>query len=561
MVSSKESIARLIEICKAKGILNVVFSPGSRNAPLIISFGDDPHFNTFNIPDERTAGFFALGLSLHSRQATILCCTSGSALLNYGPALSEAYYQKIPLIVISADRPIEWIDQRAGQTLRQNRVFANYIRGSFELLQEATNENHLWYNDRIVNQAIDVAMVQDVGPVHINIPLHEPLYDQKASADHKPKIINSLKAVQSLSVIDANRLKEKYSNSKSVLVLCGQHHECQDWKEAIERLSNQKNVVVLSEATSNLSGDQIVCCIDRTIDRMDSKDKGLMAPSLLITCGKSIVSKKIRFLLRELDIEEHWHVDQDDTFIDTYQSLTLNVPTDILEFIRLLELSEDVEPASEFKKSWLNKYERRKEKHNEYLKEVSWSDLYVVNGLMNQLSVDHELHMANSTSVRYVQLFDIINGVSYHCNRGVSGIDGCTSTGIGYSYFSDKENILLTGDVAFFYDSNAFWHHHIPSNFKVIILNNAGGNIFRVIPGPDSTAHLETHFEAHHTITAADTAKQYGLEYLSATNESEFKNTLTQFMDYKEGAMILEVFTPRFENDKILKNYFEFISL
>jgi len=191
MTSAKESISRLAIILKAKGIKNVVFSPGSRNAPLIISIANDPYFNCYNIPDERSAAFFAMGIGLSTREPVVICCTSGSAAINYGPAISEAYYQKIPLIILTADRPQEWIDQRAGQTIRQTDLYRNYIKFSTQLRQEVHDEYDLWYNDRLINQAIETATSGGDGPVHINVPLKEPLYDQVESHADVPKLIHT----------------------------------------------------------------------------------------------------------------------------------------------------------------------------------------------------------------------------------------------------------------------------------------------------------------------------------------------------------------------------------
>ncbi len=562
MISSKESVARLVLICKAKGIKNIVFSPGSRNAPLIISFDNDPYFTTYNIPDERTAGFFALGLSLYSKTATILCCTSGSALLNYSPALSEAYYQKVPLIVLSADRPIEWIDQRAGQTLRQKNVYANFINGSFELLQEADQDDHLWYNDRIVNQAIDTAMVHDIGPVHINIPLHEPLYDQKNEVSKHPKIVKSLKAHNSLRPEDIDALKEDFENHQKIIVLCGQRRADEKWRKSIQLLSTQKNIVVLTEATSNVAGENIICCIDRTIDELIHEDNlDDMTPTLLISCGYSLVSKKIRFLFRAMNIQEHWHVDHNDRYMDTYQSLTLNIPLDLSRFVELMGVESVREEFNDFKSEWLLRFSNRMKAHKAFMKNVPWSDLYVASKLSEKLKSGDELHLANSTSVRYAQLFDAKKNVNYHCNRGVSGIDGCTSTALGFALHSKNRNILLSGDVAFFYDSNAFWHHHKPANFKIVILNNSGGNIFRVIPGPSTTAQLEKHFEAYHVTNAQAFADQHNLTYLRVANGDELEACLEDFLNQENEMAILEAFTPRFENDRVLKEYFRYLAI
>jgi len=221
-ISAKESIARLVKVCKAKSLQHVVISPGSRNAALTISFANDPFFDCLNIPDERVAAFFALGIAQQTRKPTIIICTSGTAGLNYAPAIAEAYYQKVPLLVLTADRPLEWVDQRAGQTMKQRDMYANYIKKSFELFEEPKQQEHLWFNDRIVNEAINLASSGSNGPVHINVPMREPLYEMTEADDIiDPKIIHYQDPDRSIQTTYVNELKEEWSKAKKVLLVIG----------------------------------------------------------------------------------------------------------------------------------------------------------------------------------------------------------------------------------------------------------------------------------------------------------------------------------------------------
>jgi len=560
MTSAKESISRLAIILKAKGIKNVVFSPGSRNAPLIISIANDPYFNCYNIPDERSAAFFAMGIGLSTREPVVICCTSGSAAINYGPAISEAYYQKIPLIILTADRPQEWIDQRAGQTIRQTDLYRNYIKFSTQLRQEVHDEYDLWYNDRLINQAIETATSGGDGPVHINVPLKEPLYDQVESHADVPKLIHRSMTHASLSDTRIQELRNQFDSHDRILVICGQHHPDQRWSEAITKLSKVSSVVVLTELTSNVHGDNIISCIDRTINNIEDLDVEQYKPTLLITCGYSLVSKKIRLLLRDMHISQHWHVDSHDEFIDTYMSLTNIIPVGIDYFVEVIIRRTDSLKNS-YKKRWLDLDKYKKEKHRKFLHTAPWSDLKVVDQVMNAIPDDAHVHMANSTSVRYAQLFDVNETFTFQCNRGVSGIDGCNSTSVGYALYNNALNVLITGDLAFFYDANAFWNAYVPPNFKVLILNNQGGSIFRVIKGPATTDHLDTHFEAHHKTRAEGVAHTHKLSYLSADDIESLIYGLELFLAESTKPMILEVFTPRLENDKVLKAYFEYIRM
>ncbi len=559
--TSKKSIARLALICRAKGVHRIVFSPGSRNAPLVIAFANDPAFHCVNIPDERTAAFFALGWAQQCGEPVAICCTSGSAALNYAPAVSEAYYQRVPLIVLTADRPVEWIDQRAGQTMRQNNVYNNYIKKSYQLLEEAEVDDHLWYNDRIVNEAINTARSGPVGPVHINLPLKEPLYDQiDQSTVVSPKIINLTAPVLSVGDEVAEELRLRFDAHDRILILCGQHPKDETWTKAIKTIAQDSRVLVLSESSSNLADEAIIPCIDRTIHGWSSEDKAAGTPTLLISCGGSIVSKKIRFLLREMNIQEHWHVSAEDGTIDTYQQLTDQIQLSISTLVDVIAPVISAEKSDQYNKWWMDLAVHRRERHESFLTLAPWSDLQAIAQVVKALpKVGVQLHLANSTSIRYIQLFDTEGAWSYHCNRGVSGIDGCTSTAVGYSYQSDDLNVLITGDVAFFYDSNAFWHQQLRPNLKVILLNNQGGNIFRFIPGPGSTEHLARHFEAHHRTSAQHLCEMHGVSYMAADSTESLVSAMNSVIadDVRPG--LIEVFTPREENDKILKAYFDFL--
>ncbi len=352
MVSDKESIERLVQICQEKDLEHVVISPGSRNAPLVISFDSNPSFTCFNIPDERVAGFFALGLSLWSGKPSILCCTSGSALLNYAPAIAEAYYQKIPLLILSADRPTEWIDQRAGQTVRQFKAFDNYIKKSFQAFEEASHPDQIWYNDRVICEAIDITRISPKGPVHINVPLREPLYGTMRNFMHSPKVVNTLIPENSLDETQWKFVKEQWRQAEKVMILCGQGTYEAGLTDLINHVLIERQAVVLTECTSNIGCPGPIQCIDRTIESIDDNSLEAYTPDLLITMGAAVVSKKIRYLLRKMKIAQHWHVDISDYYMDTYKALTLNVPLDATYLLQGLKDEQTSSRDEGFTNRW-----------------------------------------------------------------------------------------------------------------------------------------------------------------------------------------------------------------
>lgn len=557
MISNKKTVERLVKICKLKGLKHVVFSPGSRNAPLVISFNSDAHFECLSITDERSAAFFAMGMAKQSRIPVIISCTSGTAALNYAPAIAEAYYQKIPLIILTADRAKEWVDQGDGQTIVQKDIYRNYIKASFEILQETNHEDELKHNDRIFNEAINISQAADAGPVHINFPFREPIYDTIEGSEARVKIIEEVPKLSVLGLNTINALKEIWNASEKKMLITGLLEYEDHLSEAINKCISIHGITALTEITSNLNLEKDIPTIDRVIDGFSETEQENYSPNLLITIGGAIVSKKIKKMLRKHRPKHHWHIGLGDSHPDTFQSLTQIIPIKAIVFFT--ELNKWKSKGSEkFLKQWQSKHKHIFKKHEIFTSDLKWSDLYAYKVLIEALPERAHIHMANSTSIRYMLLFEQKRNSHFYSNRGVSGIDGCTSSALGFSYLSEEKNILITGDLAFFYDSNAFWNKYIDSGLKIIIVNNSGGGIFRIISGPPSTDQLDDYFEAHQTRSAKGLAKTYTLPYDSANSEEELKDKIPSFLSAEtDQCSILEIFTPRLDNDKVLKAYFE----
>lgn len=557
MVSDKLLVQHLVHICEKKGIKHVVFSPGSRNAALVISFNEQSYFNCITIPDERVAAFYAMGLAQQIEKPVIMACTSGSAALNYGPAIAEAYYQKIPLLVITADRPVEWIDQRAGQTMRQQNVYANYIKKSIQLTQEAVHQDDLWYNDRLICEAIDTTMLDSKGPVHINIPFREPLYQTASALDlSEVKIVETPSTTRVLSEHSMNSLQSEWNEYRSKLILVGQQFPDGALDQRLTKFIDDATVVILTETTSNIAIDGVHSCIDRFITSVDEAEMKSYIPELLITIGGAIVSKKIKALFQKHKPKAHWNINADEHYIDTYQSLTKNIKTDPVTFFN--KLICDTNNSNDFAQRWAEHEEINRIKHQQFVQSCSWSDFKVFDLIQQHLPTDSDLHLANSTPIRYNQLFDKRNDLRYFANRGVSGIDGCTSTAIGSAVGSQRMTTLITGDMAFFYDSNAFWNQYLPSNIVIIIMNNGGGGIFKIIPGPKETNQYKTFFATEQNYSAEHIAKAFSCMYMSAQNENELQSNLKlAYAENNSGPVIFEVFTNEVNNEDVLSDYFK----
>ncbi len=570
MVYSSIPVAQaVITLCLSKGIDHVVISPGSRNAPLIIGFSHHPEIKAYSIVDERSAAFFALGLSQQLQRPVALCCTSGSALLNYYPAIAEAFYSDIPLVILSADRPIERIDIGDGQTIRQRDVYRNHILYSAslysELVPEETSADQKLrqkqretssHNQQEINRALNTAIEQN-GPVHVNIPFYEPLYNTTTEAQPAPITVTPKIKKEELSVEELQPFAETWNAARKKIVLVGVLPPDAVENEILEILAHDPSVLVFTETTSNLHHPNFFTRIDNLIGSLDTEDFKQLQPDLLVTFGGMVISKKVKAFLRNYQPQQHWHIDPKKAY-DTYFCLNRHFEIAPNTFWKRFL------PSTQFQKSdyfdtWNTVKHHRDEKHEDYLKEMQWCDFKAFQMILGHIPTATMLQLGNSSTVRYVQLFDIDKSLKVYCNRGTSGIDGSTSTAIGAAVGSKLPTTLITGDLSFFYDSNALWNKYIPKNFKIIVINNGGGGIFRILPGYKDTEEFTDFFETTHDFSARHLAEMYNFNYFHAADSVELMRSLKLFYAESEKPSILEISTPRTINDKVLLNYFSFI--
>lgn len=560
--TDKKQIKNLAKICAAKGMKHVVLSPGSRCAPLVIAFNREPSIECISIVDERSAAFFALGIAQQTQQPVGLVCTSGSAILNYAPALAEAFYQKIPLVVFTADRPNEWIDQGENQSIQQFEVYKNYVKKSFQLPTQVVESKDLWYSERIVSEAINTSRFPDFGPVHVNVPLREPLYNLEEDNDPAPKIIDFPQPEYHLSEKTWENLIDTWQNSGKILIVAGgQKTRRTALEKYLQKISENSNVVVFKESISNVYGNDFIDCIDPVVETITHNNLKQFTPDLVVTFGGGVVSKKLKFWLRNNNPKAHWHITRFFEHWDNFQSLSKVIQSDAEYFFEKLSTVK-TKTDSNYKKSMLELDSKAQLKHKKYLSKIPFSDFKVFEFLVENLPENANIHWGNSTPVRYANLLktDAAKNLIINSNRGVSGIDGVSSTAAGAAYTQpDKLTLCVVGDIAFQYDINALWNNYLNANFKLIVINNGGGNIFKIIPGPDKLDELEKFFETAQNRNAELMAKSFGLKYFKADNEENLKNAYQNFIEEKNQPAILEIFTNNHESANSLKNYFKFI--
>lgn len=550
MIYPKIPLAQnIIAIFIAKGLTEIVISPGSRNAPLIIGFVNHPFFNCYSIADERCAAFFALGLAQQLHKPVVVVCTSGSALLNYYPAFAEAFYSQIPLIVLSADRPKNKIDIGDGQTIRQENVFANHSLYNANLTEHVSLDNDL----KIIEA---IAFASDLkGPVHINAPFEEPLYE---TVETLSTAIATTNLVQKKEVGRAENLIDFaaiWNASPRKMILVGVNDPNSIAQDVLEKIAGDPSVVVLTEVTSNLHHSSFFTSIDTLITPFTSDDFENYRPEILITFGGMIVSKRIKAFLRKYQPQQHWHIDTVRAY-DTYGALSQHFQTSVpLFFDNFLPLTSCYE--SDYYQKWYNLNAIRQMKHKAYMSKIPFSDFKVFECVLESMPSNIQLQISNSSAIRYAQLFNLDSSIEVFCNRGTSGIDGSTSTAIGAASATSKPTFFITGDIGFLYDSNALWNTYIPNNFKIILINNGGGGIFRILPGHQENQVFNEFFETSHSLSVLHLAKMYDLEYYGATDTNTLVEGLTNLYNQNDKPSILEIFTPTEINDVVLLNYFK----
>ena len=558
MIQPKNPLAQsIIKNCQSHNLKHIIISPGSRNAPLTIGFTENDFFKCYSIVDERSAGFFALGIAQQSQQSVALVCTSGSALVNYYPAVVEAFYSRIPLVIISADRPDHLINIGDGQTINQPHIFASHILYEANL-KELTKKSFIKYfkdNDSIITKALEISNTAR-GPVHINAPLSDPLYETVEV--HKEDFDSNLSHVINPSISLPKSIIKKWYSSKKKMILVGVNAPESIEQSYLDIIGQDPSIVVLTETTSNIHHSNFFFSIDQLITPLDGTDFEALRPEILLTFGGMIVSKKIKTFLRSYSPKFHWHVDPIQAN-NTFFCLKKHYKCTVNSFFRLLLNTNITFNDSTYFKTWNAVKNRRLEKHKTYVKSIPFSDFKAFDSILKHIPRNSMVQSSNSSTIRYLQLFKLDSSLTIFCNRGTSGIDGSTSTAIGASCVSEKPTVFITGDLSFFYDSNALWNNYIPSSFRVIIINNSGGGIFRILPGNKNSENFATFFETNHCLTSKLISEHFKFDYTTASSITDLDTKWENFYSSSERPKIIEIFTPSAENDKILLSYFDFI--
>jgi 2-succinyl-5-enolpyruvyl-6-hydroxy-3-cyclohexene-1-carboxylate synthase len=564
-----QPITDIAAVCALKGVKRFVLSPGSRCAPLTIALVRHPDIDTRSVSDERSAAFIALGMAQATQEAIGLVCTSGTAVLNYAPAVTEAYYQQVPLLVLSADRPPEWIEQQDGQTIQQYNAFGPHVKKSYQLPADYSHLDAQWHINRIINEAINLAQAEPRGPVHINIPLREPFYPaagEELQFSPSPRLITEYTAAAHLPAELIKKLGSALPSSGRTLVVAGQHVYDSSLLEKLGEFSEALAVPVISDVISNTSSlKNSIALQDALLMQKGADFKESLQPDLLITFGNSVISKNLKLFLRAYAPAHHWHIQEAGTVADAFQSVTHILRAEPATFfeelsIQLAATNTKAEPL--YLNKWLAADRTAKQTLDSFMADAPFGEWKAMQQVMQNLPAGSALHLGNSMPVRYANFLGLNqqNPSSVWANRGTSGIDGSNSTALGFALCSTNIVTLFTGDVAFFYDRNAFWHTFMPANLRVVVFNNGGGGIFRMIDGPAAQPELKEYFETVQLLSAERTAQDAGMEYVAVTTEEELTASLQHFFSASPKAKLLEIFSASELNASVFRKFKELMA-
>jgi len=614
-----QAVFNIAEICAQHGITDVVLSPGSRSAPLTLAFARHPAYRgkLRVVPDERAAAFIGLGIAQATRRPVVLVCTSGTAGLNYAPAVAEAFFQQIPLLILTADRPPEWIDQLDGQTIRQRNFYGAHAKGTFDFPADTAHADAKWHAERIINEAINLTLSGPVGPVHINVPLREPFYPkpgEEVGYETAVKIIRDDHSNTILPPAEILDLRRQLREAGRVLVVAGQQAENPTLTAALYEFAEARHITVVADTIANVGDVPAVRHHDIFLAGLSKEQKADLRPDLLITFGQSLISKSLKLFLRDAAPAQHWHLQPVGEVADTFRSLTRIIrvqPAVFFQQLTVYETKDYNRAGSQPSVSFISLREAQKvsEGSNPILStnedqsaispsstesqpedssvptaateaSLTWpqadtaatafldqffaaenqpfNEFAAMRRALARLPDDTALHLANSMAVRYANILGLPTDrqIDVFANRGTSGIDGCNSTAVGAALAQPKRPVvLLTGDVAFFYDRNAFWHNYPTPNLRVMLFNNHGGGIFRLIDGPRQQPELEEFFETHQALTAENLCRDFHLRYLPVSSLAELEAALLVFFAAESGAAVLEIFTDSKTNAAFFEDY------
>lgn len=550
MYSDNKMVLQLLSLLKQFGIKRVVVSPGSRHFAFIHSLEADSFFKLYSVVDERSAAFFALGLIQQFGEPVAVTCSSGTACMNYGSAIVEAFYQRLPLLVLSSDRIPEYLNQLEDQMYNQLDTFTSCTKYQGQL-PVIKNEIDEWYCNRILNEAFIELNHHGRGPVHVNIPFvshHSDTFSTK-----------ELPVVRKITLHDAETQEEEWKSigarlkNKKVLIVWGQSvRHSKKINDAVSKFCSLTDAVILTDKLSNLHNPNAILNTTVVLSLLTQQEREELLPDVVFSVGGNyLFNGEIKAFLGKT--VPNWQVGKEDKVIDPFRSLT-----DIFEmseefFFANLSNAIDFENKGTYRDTWLSISKQPS------LPECDYNELFAIGSLLTKLPKDVDLQLANSLTIRMSHLFEIDPSIRVNCNRGVNGIDGSMSTAVGFAADNDRLTFYITGDLSFFYDMNSLWIRHLSPRMRILLINNGGGGVMYAPLDEEKRKTLPAHIAAGHTLSAKGWVESLGFKYYSANDKEELEKGVNALVDSNaDRPVFLEVFSVINPNDvNALKLYFK----
>ncbi len=520
------------------GIRQVVICPGSRNAPLTQLFTSDKQYSCHSIVDERSAAYVALGMARELGEPVAVVTTSGTAVLNLAPALAEAYHQNIPLVVLTADRPLEVIPQFNNQWLDQEAPYYTFSKGFLQIPEDVSQREEMEQLMVRVERLISAACEFPSGPVHINVSLAEPLYEKLPA----PMLGKGMVEVRQ-AMDDAHFPEVTAGPDRKILVLAGMGSPNDKIREKLELLLRCRQAMVVAENIANLPGEGFCANPDLILAGTGEKEREKLRPDLVISFGGQVVSKRLKLFLQSRPNLKH-----------------TEITGDVVSFLDQLigQYTPGEQFRNEYQEAWVSAgtivFARARKK----MDTLAFCNLSAADRIISSLPEDAILHLGNSGTIRYSQLSPRKIVQPCYANRGTSGIDGCVSTAVGAAMVSGMMHVLVVGDLSFVYDSNAMWNRNFPENLRIVVISDGGGGIFRLLDGPDKMDFFEEFSVTHHPVSLELLGQSFGRVVRRAASFQELEKELAELFQPGSTGSVLEVDTSGSENSLIFKDYLDF---
>ncbi len=551
MYTELKSYQIIIALLKKYGIRRCVLSAGSRNVPFVHSVEEDPFFECYSVVDERSAGYFALGLAQESKEPVVISCTSSTATCNYWPPVAEAYYQGVPLVVLTSDRDPAMLGQWEDQMIDQVGMYDRHVRKSVNL--PIVNDRDDWlFCQRLVNEALLELDHHGTGPVHINVPMRS--YNNSFNVRELPEVTRIRRVEMRDSDERWRPYAEKLASARRVLVVAGQTTGVSaEFASTLERFCSSCNAAVAAEYMANVPREHAfnptLCMEYRYVTKRKFAE---FLPDVVVSFGGNMTAGLKDMLRKFAGTFEHWSIREDGSVCDMFKSLTEVFECTPEEFFSRMTRLLDGGLNDGTYLSALKTYENQA-----VVPELPWSNALAIKRTVECIPSGSLLHLAVNNAIRLTNFFDLQPDIKVYANIGTHGIDGPVSSFLGQAIVSDKPAYLVVGDLAFFYDMNALRLRHIGNNVHILLLNNQGGEEF-YFNGMWKDEASDLHTTARHHTKAEGWVRECGFRYLSAHNEIELDAALETFIDDgAEDPVLLEVFSEMKSDSDVIYSIFD----